>query len=251
MLNEVAIVTGAGSGLGRAVARALAGSGRRVVLVGRKADTLAETVALCTASGAGADACLAVAADVTEPAAPRRIVDETVERFGRIDVLVNNAAVARAAAFEQAGAELLELMLSTNLVAPAAMIQAAVPALRATGGVVVNVGSIGGRLALPGRAHYGASKAALHHLTGSLARELAPEIRVNAVIPGAIDTGMYETLGLGPDEVAALKEEMVRTTPLGRMGTVDDVVPWIELLVGPAGRWVTGSLIVVDGGRSC
>jgi NAD(P)-dependent dehydrogenase (short-subunit alcohol dehydrogenase family) len=106
-------------------------------------------------------------------------------------------------------------------------------------------------LALPTRAVYGASKAALAHLTRSLARELAPDVRVNAVLPGAIDTEMYADLGWSDEETARLRAEMVRRTPLGRMGTVDDVVPWIEMLLSPASEWVTGSLIVVDGGRSC
>jgi NAD(P)-dependent dehydrogenase (short-subunit alcohol dehydrogenase family) len=139
----------------------------------------------------------------------------------------------------------------TNLIGPLALIRHAAPDLSRRRGTIVNVGSIGGVLALPGRAAYGATKAALHHLTRSLARELAPHVRVNAVAPGAIDTAMYDDLGWSPDEVDLLRAEMVSTTPLGRMGRPEDVVPWIELLLGPAGAWVTGCVVVVDGGRSC
>jgi NAD(P)-dependent dehydrogenase (short-subunit alcohol dehydrogenase family) len=189
--------------------------------------------------------------DLTEPDAPAQVVRSVRDSFGRLDALVNNAALARFGAIEQLAPEQTERVLRTNLLAPLELIRQAVPLLRESRGQVVNVGSIGGLLALPGRAGYGASKAALHHVTRSLARELAPEVRVNAVLPGAIDTDMYQDLGLSPDQVARLRAELVSTTPLGRMGTVEDVVPWIEQLLGPAGAWLTGSLIVVDGGRSC
>jgi NAD(P)-dependent dehydrogenase (short-subunit alcohol dehydrogenase family) len=159
--------------------------------------------------------------------------------------------VARLARIEQLALTEAEAIVRTNLIGPAFLIRQAIPALRETKGAVVNVGSIGGLLAVPSRALYGASKAALHHLTRSLARELAPDVRVNAVLPGAIDTQMYDSLGCTADEVARLRRDLIDTTPLGRMGTPDDVVPWIEQLIGPAGRWVTGSLFVVDGGRSC
>ncbi len=144
-----------------------------------------------------------------------------------------------------------ELLLRTNLLAPTLLISYAIPALRMSRGCIVNIGSIGGMVSLPGRALYGASKAAFAHLTRSLARELAPDIRVNAILPGAVDTKMYDSLGLDEHSLTLLKDEMVRTTPLGRMGHVNDIVPWIEMLLSDAGSWVTGSLMVVDGGRSC
>jgi NAD(P)-dependent dehydrogenase (short-subunit alcohol dehydrogenase family) len=247
----VTIITGAGSGLGRALAETLARRGRPLVLVGRREARLLQTRDACLASGAYGDRCRVTVADVTEPGAAEFVVADTLRTLGCIAALVNNAALARFAPLEEADPSDWGQMLRTNLLAPATFIRRAAPALRQSRGVVVNIGSIGGVLALPGRAMYGASKAALAHLTRSLARELAPDIRVNAVLPGAIDTEMYESLGQNPEEVSALRAEMVRTTPLGRMGTVEDVVPWIELLLGRAGQWVTGTLVVVDGGRSC
>jgi len=224
----------------------LAGQGHRLTLVGRSKERLLETQAAM-----GGTDCLTLALDVTEAAAGERIVSETLDAFQRIDAVVNNAGLARMAGLEQLALADAEAMIRTNLIGPAFLIRHAVAALRETKGVVVNVGSIGGVLSVPSRALYGASKAALHHLTRSLARELAPDVRVNAVLPGAIDTPMYDDLGCSPEEVAALRRDMVGTTPLGRMGTPEDVVPWIEQLLGPAGRWVTGSLFVIDGGRSC
>lgn len=242
----VAIVTGAGSGVGRALAVSLSKQGWRLVLVGRREDRLRETAASTPVEAARLIAC-----DVGAAAAPKLIVGTTVEEFGRIDALVNNAGVARFAGVGDMSSSDMMLMLNTNLIGPLRLIKAAAAHLAVRRGVVVNVGSIGGVLALPGRATYGASKAALHHLTRSLARELAPHVRVNAVAPGAIDTEMYDDLGMSAAQVRELRTEMVATTPLGRMGRPEDVVPWIEMLLGDAGKWVTGSVIVVDGGRSC
>jgi NAD(P)-dependent dehydrogenase (short-subunit alcohol dehydrogenase family) len=247
----VTVVTGAGSGLGRALAQGQAAQGRHVVLVGRRKERLEDTRHGCLSVGGVDGRILSLPLDVTEPTAAERIVGETLGAFGRLDALINNAAMARFAPLERAALADLERMVATHLSAPAELIRQAIPALRRSQGVVVNIGSIGGVLALPGRALYGASKAALHHLTRSLARELAPDIRVNAIVPGAIDTEMYENLGLLPAEVAALRADLIDTTPMGRLGTAEDIVPWIELMIGPAGRWMTGSLVVIDGGRAC
>jgi len=245
-VKPVVVITGAGSGLGRSLALSLAAKNHRLTLVGRSKERLLET----RAAIAGED-CLTLAVDVTEEGAGEYVITETLACFQRIDALVNNAGLARLSGIEQLAFADAEAMMGTNLIGPAFLIRHAVAPLRETNGTVVNVGSIGGLLSVPSRALYGASKAALHHLTRSLARELAPDVRVNAVLPGAIDTPMYDDLGCSPEQVASLRRTMVDTTPLGRIGTPEDVVPWIELLLGPAGRWVTGSLFVIDGGRSC
>jgi NAD(P)-dependent dehydrogenase (short-subunit alcohol dehydrogenase family) len=242
----VAIITGAGSGLGRALAVSLSKKGWHLVLAGRREDRLEET-----AASAPSQTVRVVACDIGEAAAPELIVGTAVDEFGRVDALVNNAGAARFARLGDTSPADVALMFATNFTGPLGLIQAAAAHLADRRGVVVNVGSIGGVLALPGRAAYGASKAGLHHLTRSLARELAPDVRVNAVAPGAVDTEMYDDLGMSAAQVRELRAEMVATTPLGRMGRPEDVVPWIEMLLGPAGHWLTGSVIVVDGGRSC
>ncbi len=249
--RSVCIVTGAGSGLGRALALRLSSGRWNVALVGRRKERLLETRTECVEAGGSDSEPLVLPVDITEPGAAQRVVSDTIAAFGQLDAVVNNAAHARFAAVERTDAADLENMLRTNLIAPLMLIKHAVPELRRQEGHIVNVGSIGGLLALPGRSGYGASKAALHHLTRSLARELAPRIRVNAVVPGAVDTELYDNVGLDPQHVAELRAEMVRTTPLGRIGTPDDVVPLIELLLSTSGRWMTGSLLVADGGRAC
>jgi NAD(P)-dependent dehydrogenase (short-subunit alcohol dehydrogenase family) len=244
--SPIAIITGAGSGVGRTLALSLAEQGWRLVLVGRREHRLKQT-----AASASSGTVRIVACDIGEAGAAELIVGTAVDEFGYVDALINNAGVARFAALRDASSADMGLMLTTNFIGPLTLIQAAAAHLAERRGVVVNVGSIGGVLALPGRAAYGASKAGLHHLTRSLARELAPHVRVNAVAPGAVDTEMYDDLGMSAAQVRDLRAEMVATTPLGRMGRPEDVVPWIEMLLGPAGEWVTGSVIVVDGGRSC
>jgi NAD(P)-dependent dehydrogenase (short-subunit alcohol dehydrogenase family) len=249
--SSVTVITGAGSGLGQTLACVLAERGHRVVIVGRRTDRLNATRDFCIALGMPEKDCLVIPADITEPSAAEHIVGMSLSAFSRIDYLVNNAGLARFAPILESDLTDFERMLRTNLIGPVALIKQAIPALRRTSGAIVNIGSIGGAVALPGRALYGASKAALHHLTRSLARELAPDIRVNAVLPGAVDTDMYDNLAMDAPEVAALRAGLIGTTPLARMGDAQDVVPWIDLLLGPHGRWMTGSLIVVDGGRSC
>lgn len=250
-MEQATIITGAGSGLGRALALSLAAKQCPLLLVGRDQEGLAQTRRACLLAGASSDRCLILAKDINEQDAAELIVSTAMRVYGGIEALVNNAAVSQAGKLMSTRSEDWLAMLKTNVIAPADLIKHATPALRESGGAVVNIGSIGGVLALPGRAMYGASKAALAHMTRSLARELAPRIRVNAIVPGAIDTEMYGKLGLDESAVAQLRAEMIGSTPLGRMGGVEDVVPWIELLLGPAGRWMTGSLLVIDGGRSC
>lgn len=247
----VVVVTGAGSGLGRALAVSLTAAGEQVVLVGRRPAALIESRDLCVAAGARSEDVAVLAVDITMADTAQNVVAETADRFGRLDGLVNNAAVMSVGPLSSTTGVDFRQMLDTHVVAPLDLVRCAAPMLREANGAVVNIGSVGGVLALRDRAMYGASKAALHHLTRSLARELAPDVRVNAVVPGGLDTDMADSLDMAPAERNSLRRQVVASTPLGRLGTPGDIVPWIELLLGPAGRWITGSLFVLDGGRSC
>ncbi len=243
----VVVVTGAGSGIGRAVAEQLVAAGETVVAIGRRAAPLASL----SAGGPDRGVVVPMAMDVTEPTAPARLRGLVRDRFARLDGLVNCAGLARFAALESADLDDLDRMLAVNLRAPAALIQALLPALVEARGSVVNVTSVGGVLTMPGRSLYGASKAAINSLTRSLARELAPGVRVNAVVPGPVDTPMYDDLGLGPEDTESLRTGLLRNTPMARFGRPDEVAKWVCALLDPhLSGWVTGALLTVDGGRS-
>ncbi|MBB1252638.1 SDR family NAD(P)-dependent oxidoreductase [Streptomyces alkaliterrae] len=241
------VVTGGGSGIGAAVVARAAGLGAAVLAVGRRADRLAEAAAKARADGAGLVVPYAV--DVTAPDAATRIAERAGEVLGGVDALVNNAGHAVFDRLEDAAEADLRAMVDTNLVAPALLTRALLPMLRGSRGCVVNVSSVGGVLAMPSRSFYGASKAALNSLTRSLAVELAPDVRVNAVLPGPVDTDLWDlAAGEGAD---ALREGIVSGTPLGRFGRASEVAAWVCHLVDPeTSSWVTGSLVSVDGGRA-
>uniref|UniRef100_S5TM93 3-oxoacyl-[acyl-carrier protein] reductase n=1 Tax=uncultured bacterium esnapd6 TaxID=1366613 RepID=S5TM93_9BACT len=247
----VVAVTGAGSGIGRAVAEQLATAGDTVIAIGRRPELLASLAAAQPDGDTDRGTVVPLPMDVVDPSAPERLRDLVRERFGRLDGLVNCAGLARFARLEAADLGDFDRMLAVNLRAPAALIQALLPALIETRGSVVNVTSIGGVLAMPGRSLYGASKAAINSLTRSLARELAPDVRVNAVVPGPVDTPMYDDLGLDAEETESLRAGLLDSTPMARFGQPGDVATWVCALLDPKrSGWITGTLLTVDGGRS-
>lgn len=251
LTGKVVLVTGAGSGIGAAVAVRAACAGASVALVGRRVGALEETAALIRRTAGERTRTAVLPWDVRAEPGADRLVGAAIERLGRIDGLVNNAGVARFAPLEDAASADLDAMLDTHIRGPVALIRACLPALRADRGSVVNVSSVGGVLAMPGRSLYGASKAALNSLTRSLAHELAPDVRVNAVLPGPVETPMYDDLGLDEPATAALRAGLLAGTPMGRFGTPDEVAHWVcALLDAERSGWITGVLLPVDGGRT-
>ncbi|GAA3851337.1 SDR family oxidoreductase [Saccharothrix violaceirubra] len=231
---DIVIVTGAGSGIGRATARRLAKGGARVVAVGRRPEPLAETAA-------GLDI-HPLAADVTVD--PEGIVTEVVDRFGRVDVLVNNAGIARPGRLDAVDRSTALDLFATNLLAPLLLTSAAVRAMP-DGGVVCNVSTAIGQRGWPESSVYAGLKAALDSFTRSWAVELAPRgIRVVAVAPGAIETPIAD--GLPAERRQALRNWQIAHTPLGRVGTPDEVADAIANLIGST--FVTGVVLPVDGG---
>ncbi|MEV7794549.1 SDR family oxidoreductase [Streptomyces sp. NPDC087512] len=240
--SRTVVVTGAGTGIGRATARAFAAEGAHVVAVGRRSRPLEETAA-------GHDRIVPLPVDITAEGEPERIVRTVLAAHGRLDVLVNNAGIVRSGALGTLTPELMADQLATNLVAPVLLAQAALPSLETSGGVIVNVSTSVGQRAWPGNSVYAATKTALELLTRSWAVELAPRgARVVAVAPGAIDTPIGEHQGLTPERMAAVRKWQSAHTPLGRIGRPEEVAWAITRLAAPAASFVTGVVLPVDGG---
>jgi NAD(P)-dependent dehydrogenase (short-subunit alcohol dehydrogenase family) len=238
---RVALVTGAGTGIGAAAARTLAEHGCAVALVGRREEKLRE-------AAVGLEHALVLPADLEDPAVPGALVEQTLARFDRLDVLVNNAAVIRNGPFEDFTLEEFDRHVAVNLRAPFLLTQAALPALRrGEAPAVVNVSSSVGSIVKPGTTLYSITKAGLEYLTRANAYELAQwGIRVNAIAPGPVDTPIHATY---LDDLEAGYRDLARRIPLGRMGEPVDVAAWIWWLSSPDTAWTTGNVVHVDGGQ--
>jgi NAD(P)-dependent dehydrogenase (short-subunit alcohol dehydrogenase family) len=242
--GRVALVTGARHGVGRAIALAYARAGARVVVTGRRPEELAAVGAELDALGAEH---MPLGLELTDEAAIGPALRAAAERWGRLDVVVNNAGLSiRKPAAALTAAE-WDAVVATNLRAPFLVAQAAAAVLTAPGGRIVNLSSTFARVAVAERAPYAASKAGLEHLTRVLALEWAPRgITVNAIAPGATPTETRADV-LGTDEAVRARSAAI---PLGRLGTPEDLVGAALLLAGDAGAFITGQTIVVDGGFS-
>ena len=237
--GQVVVVTGASEGIGRAFCLALAPQQPRLVLAARNRERLESLAAQCGALGAQT---LVVPTDVTDEPACRALINAAVARFGRLDVLVNNASTFYATPFGEIDEAAWEDLLGTNLKAPLFLSQAAAPALRTARGLIVNLADIHGRRPLRRHTTYSIAKAGLVMLTRSLARELAPEVRVNAIAPGPV---MWPVGGADD----TLKAEIAARTALKRMGSPHDVALAARYFAVDA-PFVTGQILAVDGGRS-
>jgi NAD(P)-dependent dehydrogenase (short-subunit alcohol dehydrogenase family) len=233
----VAIVTGASSGIGFAIAEAMSEAGARVVLVGRDEERLERCAESCGES-------LVVAVDLAADEAPARIVDETLSAFGAIDSLVHAAGIFWPKSLAEAPLDDFDMQWRVNVRAPYALTKAALPHLGRDSSVIF-VSSIAGQVAFPNSSAYCATKGAVEQLTKALAVELAPEgIRVNSIAPGNIRTPMNEELLKDPD----YEQMYLDGTPYGRVGVVEDIAPLAVFLASDAARYIHGESILVDGG---
>jgi NAD(P)-dependent dehydrogenase (short-subunit alcohol dehydrogenase family) len=241
--GKVALITGGNRGIGLAVAEIFGEAGARSVLTARRENP--EANALLSNAGYEFDF---VSADATDPEAPAKLVRHTMERYGRVDILVNNAGIAVHGDTMEFDDEKLEKIVSTNVVQVFRFSRAVLPEMRRQGGgTILNVGSISGFASnIPqNQVAYNSSKAAVHMMTKSLASEFAGEnIRVNAVAPGYIDTDMSRGGFANPDWDPVWR----RMTPMGRYGTAEEVANCVLFLCSPAAGYVTGSVLLVDGG---
>ena len=236
-----AVVTGASSGIAAEIARHVAGSGARTVLVARDEGRLAQVAGEIRDDGGD---CVTLSVDVNDDDAPERIVQASLDAYGALDILVNGAGIYVWGPYEQMPVETFDAQWATNVRAPYRLTQAALPHLKPEG-VVINISSIAGIGGFPESVAYCTTKGAITNMTKAMAMELAPHgVRVNAIAPGEIDTPMNIELYKNPDYIPFAIEQ----TPAGRLGYPDDVAPTAVFLASPAAKFIHGEVIVVDGG---
>lgn len=240
--GKVALVTGASRGIGKAIAAAYCAAGADVMLSSRKQDALDATVEEIRVAGGGQLA--AFAANAGDPEAAAACVRETVERFGRVDVLVNNAATnPYLGPMIDIDLPRLDKTQEVNLRGPFVWIQEAWrQSMQQEGGNVINISSIGGMTVETSIGHYNVTKAALIHLTRSLAKDLAPGVRVNAICPGLVKTDMARALWESNEDAVS------KMVPLHRLGEPEDIAAAALFLASESSSWITGTTLVVDGG---
>lgn len=236
--DHVVIITGGGTGIGRATAELFAKGGAEVLITGRREGPLKSVEKLYPENIS------TLCADVSDSGDRERIINKTIDRYGKLDTLVNCAALAAIGRLQDTTDKDIEESCATNLIGPASLIRSAVPHLKTTRGSVINISSTGAHTAVPGYFPYVIAKAALEHLTRVLAVELGPlGIRVNAVAPGFTKTEMSE-----PVVNAFGEETILAMTPLGRFGDPRDIAGAISLLASSDAGWITGQIVDASGG---
>jgi len=249
LAGKVALITGGGTGLGRAIALAFAREGAQVAVAGRRADKLNEVLGEIEKLGGN---CCAITCDVAQGNDAGRAVRETEQKFGSLTVLVNNAGTLHVATVDQTSEQDWDRVMAVNCKGPFLMSKAALAAFRrAGGGTIVNISSVLGLIAMQDRAAYCASKGGLTLLTKAMAVDHAHEkIRVNCICPSIVETELVKDLFAANEQGSALRAARIATIPLGRMGRPGDVAELAVFLASEESSWLTGAAIPLDGGLS-
>ena len=242
------MVTGASSGIGRATAELFMSAGARVALAGRSRDTLAGIAEKSPVAGRKA---FVIAADLSDEKQSELCMARASEEMGGLDILINAAGILKGGRIEDTSLELWDETMNINLRSVFHLMQLAVPHLEDSRGNIVNVSSVTGPRSFPGVLAYCVSKAGVDHLTRCAALELAPKgIRVNAVNPGVVVTGLHRSGGMNEEAYAAFLEHSKTTHPLGRVGRAEEVASLIYFLSSDRASWITGATVSIDGGRA-
>ena len=243
--DKVVIITGASSGIGAGAALYLSTLGASLVISGRNKDKLEETATKCEGSP------LVIVGDVNVEADRVNIINKTIEKFGKLNVLVNNAGLGKSAGIVATTMEQYDQVMDTNVRSVFHLTQLAIPHLVKTQGNIVNVSSVAGPRSFPNLLAYCMSKAALDQFTKCVALELAPDnVRVNSINPGLIVTDFHKRLGMNDEDYQAFLEKSKATHPLGRVGTVDETSYAIAFLASENASFITGAQLPVDGGKA-
>jgi NAD(P)-dependent dehydrogenase (short-subunit alcohol dehydrogenase family) len=246
-MTQQVIVTGASSGIGRATAVRFARAGASVLAVGRDVSALDEVAGAITREGGTA---AVFQADVTDPSAPERIVAAALQQLGGVTTVVNAAGIIGTGTIESTTDAEWDTMMDINARAPFRLMRAAVPALTATRGSIVNVSSVTGLRSFPGVLAYCVSKSAIDQLTRCAALELAAKgVRVNAVNPGVVVSNLHRRGGMNEENYEKFLTRSRETHPLGRPGEPAEIADLIFFLASEAAGWITGETISIDGGR--
>ncbi|XP_067950823.1 3-oxoacyl-[acyl-carrier-protein] reductase FabG-like [Watersipora subatra] len=244
--DKVILITGASSGIGKATAKHFASLGSKLVITGRNESALQDTAGACK----GAVDILQFLGDLTEESVVEELVHKTIEHYGQLDVLVNNAGMVEMGGIETTSLEQYDKTMNVNLRVIYHLTMLAVPHLIATKGVIVNVSSVTSLRAFSGILAYCLSKAALDQFTRCIALELAPkQVRVNSVNPGVVITNMHTSLKEDPKQFAEFLEQCKTTHALGRVGETDEVAKAIAFLASSDSSFTTGAQLPIDGGR--
>jgi meso-butanediol dehydrogenase/(S,S)-butanediol dehydrogenase/diacetyl reductase len=246
--DKVALITGGGTGIGRAIARVFFQEGARVAVTGRRKEPLEETVSKLDPKGKKA---ILIQGDVSKTGEARRMVEETIRAFRRLDILVNNAGIVNHKDGNTAGCqeEGWDVTMDINVKGMYLMSKVAAPELLKTEGNIINIASVLGLVGFPRSIAYCASKGAVVNLTRSMALDLAPKkVRVNCICPGAVDTPMYQSWIRKYGDPREVEEKMLEDYPLSRVGRPEDIAFAALYLASDEASWVTGVVLPVDGG---